>query len=200
MRRLNQNNFIAISFLTTIFLFSCNKKSVDVVKNTSIYDFDTEKVFKVIYDSIKLDLDEDGFLLKYNRKDVINLFFKLEKYKEIKIVLNKQEKLNYEDTLTLNKVNFILSKQNGETGKEYIDKSLDLIRAKIIDKPNDYKLFLDYFSFKIFITKQVDLFHEIDSIQKVNFNFSKDEYDYWYKIIKDEYESPIVKKFGLQQN
>lgn len=200
MRRLNQNNFIAISFLISIFLFSCNKKSVDVVKNTSIYDFDTEKVFNVICDSIKLDLDEDGFLLKYNKKDVINLFFKLEKYKEIKIVLNKQEKLNYEDTLTLNKVNFILSKQNGETGKEYIDKSLDLIRAKIIDKPNDYKLFLDYFYFKIFITKQEDLFHEIDSIQKVNFNFSKDEYDYWYKIIKDEHESPIVKKFGIQQN
>ena len=167
-------------------LLSCtnNKNKRDSVSSELDVVHKEKYMMNNLYDSILNESKGGKMFLKFNKRDVIDLMIRLEEYDELAKLLSEDNNVDYVDFLTANKVKYLLSVRNGETKEEFIHKSLERIRDSISKSPNDYVLFLDYFSFKSFIDQKRELKKELDSIKKLK-NLKDEEYGLLDELIDD---------------
>lgn len=155
------------------------KEKSDLISKSliSFYNSNETEVLYKTYSQLEKKYKNEELLLKFDKKEVINMFLILKKYSELKHILNTQKKLSYHDKLILNLIDYKIDKENGMMNNKYINNNIRLIQDTLRKSPKDSILYIDYFSMRSVLVDSMKIREEIDSMQYTNKNFSKDFYD-----------------------
>lgn len=155
------------------------KEKSDLISKSliSFYNSNETEVLYKTYSQLEKKYKNEELLLKFDKKEVINMFLILKKYSELKHILNTQKKLSYHDKLILNLIDYKIDKENGIMNNKYINNNIRLIQDTLRKSPKDSILYIDYFSMRSVLVDSMKIREEIDSMQYTNKNFSKDFYD-----------------------
>jgi len=155
------------------------KEKSDLISKSliSFYNSNEAEVLYKTYSQLEKKYKNEELLLKFDKKEVINMFLILKKYSELKHILNTQKKLSYHDKLILNLIDYKIDKENGMMNNKYINNNIRLIQDTLRKSPKDSILYIDYFSMRSVLVDSMKIREEIDSMQYTNKNFSKDFYD-----------------------
>lgn len=168
-----------------LILLNCKEKKNNDLINQSLEKFyRTEDLNSLIetYNQLFNDVNKKEVLKRYNKKQVIPFFIALNKKKELKEILEYQEKIDYHDKLLINLLAYNIEKENGNINKQPIYNNIKIIQKELSKSLKDSILYIDYFSMRSMLVDETELKTEIDSMRYTNFYFSNNFYEF---IIED---------------
>lgn len=165
-----------------ITILSCNKEQVvkkDVFSSALNVYYTNNNTHELdsLYLVLKKEINKKGLINQYNKSNVAIAFMILKKYDDLALLLKNQEKLSYNDQLTLNLLNFIIDKKAGNLNKSYINQNIKIIQDTLNKSKNDSLLYIDYFTMRMILNDYEKVEQEIDSMQYTNKNFSDEFYN-----------------------
>ena len=131
------------------------------------------------------DFKKQG-LTKSNFSLAITIFLYMKKYDDLEKLLLKSQNVpdSYNNTIVFNYVKYLkYYKKDKILSKGFIRNNVSLILKQINKTPKDSLLYFDYFRMKAYLNGKDKAIKEIDSMKKVNNNFS--DFFYNYGLIKD---------------
>ncbi|PQL95009.1 hypothetical protein [Apibacter adventoris] len=126
------------------------------------------------------DFKKNG-LTKSNFSLAITILIYMKKYDDLERLLLKARNIpdSYNNTIVLNYVKYLkYYKKDKILSEGFIRNNVSLIHQQIGKTPEDSLLYFDYFRMKAYLNGKDKAIKEIDSMKKVNNNFSDFFYDY----------------------
>src|SRR5690606_7280776 len=99
--------------------------------------------------------------LNYDKQSVVSAFMILKKYDELKMLINNQSNIDYNDKLILNLLDYILEKKSGNIKKEFIYNNIKLVQDTLVKSPKDSLLYIDYFTMRSILKNNKGINDEI---------------------------------------
>lgn len=164
---------------------------------TNYYVTNDKKYLLEGYDILQKDNDfKENGITKYNQDVVIPILFSLKRYDELeKLLINNKVLNQYNCTNILNMVRALkYSKINKNKSNTYIYESIKIIQDSMKKVPKDSLLYADYFTMRMYLNGKERVLEEIDSMQKVNKNYSKLFYENILKELIEEHPKELLPK------
>lgn len=198
---------VIILIISSIIISSCSKevKKNDVFINSlqKYYSTNNRSELQSAYLELKPKINNKEALLNYDKQSVVSTFMILKKYDELKMLINNQSNIDYNDKLILNLLDYILEKKSGNIKKEFIYNNIKLVQDTLVKSPKDSLLYIDYFTMRSILKNHKGINDEIDSMQYTNSNFTDSYYndilrgaidEFYYSEITDDIFNKEEKK------
>lgn len=188
---------LIIFIISSIIISSCSKevKKNDVFISSlqKYYSTNNRSELQAAYLELKPKINDKEALLNYDKQSVVSAFMILKKYDELKMLINNQSNIDYNDKLILNLLDYILEKKSGNIKKEFIYNNIKLVQDTLVKSPKDSLLYIDYFTMRSILKNNKGINDEIDSMQYTNSNFTDSYYNDILRVAIDEfYDSEVT--------
>lgn len=188
---------LIIFIISSIIISSCSKevKKNDVFISSlqKYYSTNNRSELQAAYLELKPKINDKEALLNYDKQSVVSAFMILKKYDELKMLINNQSNIDYNDKLILNLLDYILEKKSGNIKKEFIYNNIKLVQDTLVKSPKDSLLYIDYFTMRSILKNSKGINDEIDSMQYTNSNFTDSYYNDILRVAIDEfYDSEVT--------
>ena len=188
---------LIIFIISSIIISSCSKevKKNDVFISSlqKYYSTNNRSELQAAYLELKPKINDKEALLNYDKQSVVSAFMILKKYDELKMLVNNQSNIDYNDKLILNLLDYILEKKSGNIKKEFIYNNIKLVQDTLVKSPKDSLLYIDYFTMRSILKNNKGINDEIDSMQYTNSNFTDSYYNDILRVAIDEfYDSEVT--------
>src|SRR5690606_33503962 len=132
---------LIIFIISSIIISSCSKevKKNDVFISSlqKYYSTNNRSELQAAYLELKPKINDKEALLNYDKQSVVSAFMILKKYDELKMLINNQSNIDYNDKLILNLLDYILEKKSGNIKKEFIYNNIKLVQDTLVKSPKD---------------------------------------------------------------
>lgn len=183
-----------ICFPLLIFL-TCNESEKTISNEALVYSVNkytyqyhqsgNTKYLDSAYSLLKRNKDYRTKGLSYrNSQTVIALLLNLQKYSELEILLKSDTLMDpYDKFKVLNLTRYLeIAKKDRIKANEFIRNNILMITDSLRRNPKDSILYADYFSMRMFLVGKDKVLSEIDSMMRINNEFSPLFYE---KILKE---------------